>query len=192
MASTEGARVLQVSAFEVERDTQQDDEDSRTLRSVSRSIDTREMGGPAVGGAIRACAAALEEFRAKEGYGRAISAVQVGFAMRLVYLNLGDSYSSAYGEQFSRPFAMLNPELENLSEEKFRMWDDCLSLPNAMVLVERHRSCDVSFLDVNGRRHRWERLPIELAELLQHEVRPSNAPPRYTRTLSHRAFRRVF
>ena len=100
--------------------------------------------------------------------------------MRLVYLDLGRAYADAYGEQFSRPFAMINPELSNLSPERIRMWDDCLSLPNAMVLVERHRSCDLRFLDASGRAHRWERLPVELAELLQHEVRrlpPARARP---------------
>ena len=130
--------------------------------------------------AIEDCAIALESFRAKEGYGRAISAVQVGHPLRVVFLNLGKTYVSLYGEQFGTPFAMINPELHNLSGSRqgrdgeispeqttFTMWDDCLSLPNMMVRVRRSKSCDVTFLDVKGKMHCWRNLPLPLAELLQ-------------------------
>ena len=137
--------------------------------------------------AMQDCAAALSSFRAKHGYGRAISAVQGGHPLRLIFFDLGEEYGPMYGDQFAKPFAMINPELHNLSGESrsvndeididsadkttvqssFTMWDDCLSLPNMMVLVRRSTTCDVSFLDIHGIKHVWRKLALPLAELLQ-------------------------
>ena len=74
--------------------------------------------------------AALQEFRDTHGFGRAISAPQIGHAVRMIACNLGADASHRPGEQ---PFTLCNPEITWRSEETFSLWDDCMSFPHLMV-----------------------------------------------------------
>ena len=103
--------------------------------------------------------ATLAAFRAEHGFGRAVSATQIGVARRFVALNLG-----------AGPFTMFNPEIVWRSGETFTLWDDCMSFPFLLVRVARDASISVEFDDETGRRHRWERLDAATSELLQHEI----------------------
>ena len=98
----------------------------------------------------------LFHFRERNGMGRAIAAPQIGAFVRIVYMHVG------------RPTVFINPELHDLSEQKFTIWDDCMSFPDLLVKVERHVRCRVVYRDLE-----WvERsMPLEgdLSELLQHE-----------------------
>jgi hypothetical protein len=67
-----------------------------------------------------------------------------------------------------KPVAMFNPELSDLSQEKFEMWDDCMSFPNLLVKVRRHKSLTLTFFDLNREKQVWH-LQDDLAELIQHE-----------------------
>jgi peptide deformylase len=103
--------------------------------------------------------ATLRDFKERSGFGRAISAVQVGVMKRLVALNLGGG-----------PFVLLNPEISWRSEETFLVWDDCLSVPDVIVRVRRHSSISITYRDHEfGVRH-WNQLPPDLSELIQHEI----------------------
>ncbi|MEM6377637.1 MAG: peptide deformylase [Bacteroidota bacterium] len=97
------------------------------------------------------------EFRAKYGAGRAIAAPQVGVLKRLVVLNIDE------------PVAMYNPELFDGSEEKMELWDDCMSFPNLLVRLQRHRRIKLRFRDAQWQEQVWD-LKDDLSELLQHEV----------------------
>ncbi len=101
----------------------------------------------------------LDGFRAANGFGRAISAPQVGVLRRVIWVHLG-----------ATPFAVVNPEVTWRSDEMFDVYDDCLSVPGKIVRVPRHRSLSLDYLDARGRPRRWERLPEDLSELLQHEI----------------------
>ena len=105
------------------------------------------------------CAATLSAFRKQHGFGRAISAVQIGIPLRLIAIDLG-----------AGPFAVINPQVLWRSEETFELWDDCFSVPDKIVKVRRHRSISLEYRDERFRPRRWERLPPELSELLQHEI----------------------
>lgn len=99
----------------------------------------------------------LFAFRARRGVGRAIAAPQIGVLKRVVYLNVGE------------PVALLNPEFLHLSPETFELWDDCMSFPDLLVRVRRHRSATLRFWDLEWREHTWQ-LAEDLSELLQHEL----------------------
>src|SRR5687767_6787761 len=60
---------------------------------------------------------ALEEFRNRHGFGRAISAPQIGVPLRFIALHL------------DRQFVIFNPVITWKSDETFTMWDDCMSFP---------------------------------------------------------------
>ena len=65
---------------------------------------------------------------------------------------------------------VINPEITWRSEEMFTLWDDCMSFPDLLVKVLRHRSISVRFLDERGSMQIWTRLGLAESELLQHEV----------------------
>lgn len=99
----------------------------------------------------------LLEFRTQFGFGRAIAAPQIGIMKRLIYLNIDDKRT-----------VIFNPILENLSNEMFELWDDCLCFPNLLVKVRRHKSCVLKFIDENWVEQTWN-LENSLSELIQHE-----------------------
>lgn len=96
------------------------------------------------------------DFRKKYGAGRAIAAPQIGLLKRIICLNI------------DTPVAMINPELTNLSEELFEIWDDCMSFPNLLVKVMRHKKLTLTFFDLKWERQTWH-LEDDMAELIQHE-----------------------
>ncbi|MDD5361179.1 MAG: peptide deformylase [Ignavibacteria bacterium] len=98
----------------------------------------------------------MEEIRAKYGFGRAIAAPQLGIMKRVIYMNI------------DKPVIIINPELSNLSDDTFELWDDCMSLPELFVKVKRHRRLTLNFTDENREKHVWN-LSDDLSELIQHE-----------------------
>ena len=99
----------------------------------------------------------LFEFRAIHNAGRAVAAPQIGVMKRLIYMNVDGRYS-----------VIINPFLENLSDEMFEVWDDCLCFPNLLVKVKRHKSCTLKFFDENWNEQIWN-LSGSISELIQHE-----------------------
>ena len=104
-------------------------------------------------------AATLDAFRREHGFGRAISAPQIGIAKRFIAVNLG-----------AGTFFVVNPVITWRSDETFTMWDDCMSFPDLLVRVERAQSMSLEYVDEQGRRKEWRELDRAAAELLQHEI----------------------
>jgi threonine dehydratase/peptide deformylase len=102
---------------------------------------------------------ALAEARARLGFGRALAAPQIGVARRIIAMDLG-----------AGPFVLIDPEIVWQSDEMLPVWDDCLSVPDRLVRVRRHRSISLRFRDHAFRVRDWPRLPFDLAELVQHEI----------------------
>jgi peptide deformylase len=98
----------------------------------------------------------MKEVKAKYNFGRAIAAPQLGIMKRVIYMNI------------DRPVVFINPELTSLSEELFELWDDCMSFPNLLVRVKRHRSLTIRYLDERWQLQEWD-MSDDLSELLQHE-----------------------
>ena len=98
----------------------------------------------------------MQEIRLKYNFGRAIAAPQLGIMKRLIYMNI------------DQPIVFINPEFENLSDDMFELWDDCMSFPNLLVKVKRHQHLTVKYLDEHWQPQVWE-MKDDLAELLQHE-----------------------
>lgn len=102
---------------------------------------------------------ALAAFRERHGFGRAISAPQLGMGERFIACNLGDG-----------PFTLINPAIRWRSPQRFTLWDDCMSHPELLVRVERHASICLEWTDERGIAHTWERLAQAESELFQHEI----------------------
>ena len=100
----------------------------------------------------------LHEFQRTHGFGRGISAVQIGEAMRLIYIELE-----------GRAYSLRNPEYEWQSDEKFEMWDDCFSFPDLLVRLKRSVEVRVRYWNEAGEIVRIEARGA-FSELLQHEI----------------------
>jgi len=111
---------------------------------------------PLVGGWIDDMHNVMQEIREKYNFGRAIAAPQLGIMKRLVYMNI------------DKPIIFINPEIQDASDELFELWDDCMSFPNLLVKVKRHKTIAVNYLDENWQQQQWV-MTDALSELMQHE-----------------------
>lgn len=102
---------------------------------------------------------ALAAFQSHYGWGRAISAPQIGIEKRMMAVDLPGG-----------PTVLLNPELTWVSTEVREVWDDCMSLPEIAVRVGRHESVSIRYAHLDGVGAKLEEVPFELSELLQHEL----------------------
>jgi peptide deformylase len=118
----------------------------------------------------------MQEVRATYGFGRAIAAPQLGIMKRLIYMNI------------DKPVVFINPELVNLSEELFEIWDDCMSFPNLLVKVKRHKSLTLRYLDENWQPQEWA-MEDSLSELLQHEYDHLNGVLCTMRAIDDKSFK---
>ena len=101
----------------------------------------------------------LQQFWAEHGFGRAIAAPQIGVTKRMIAMNLGEG-----------PFLIVNPEIVWESEERFSLWDDCMSFPFLMVRLTRAASLTLSWQDHRGQSQLWDQVDRPRSELLQHEI----------------------
>lgn len=123
------------------------------LYKVSDTVKKEDL--PEIKGVVADLHDTLIAFRKKYGAGRAIAAPQIGVPKRLVYMFV------------DKPVVFINPEL-SYGGEMFEVMDDCMSFPNLLVKVMRHKELCIKFKDMD-----WSDAQMEfegdLSELLQHE-----------------------
>jgi len=144
------------------------------LYKVAEEVKPGEISG--LKDSIELMHSLILEFRKKYGVGRGIAAPQIGLLKRIICLNLD-----------GLKYTLINPDLQNFSHEKMELWDDCMSFPNLLVKVKRHKSCTVSFMDENFEKHEWN-LSDDLSELLQHEYDHLNGILATQRALDDKSF----
>lgn len=99
----------------------------------------------------------MMDFRARYGAGRAIAAPQIGVMKRLIYMHIDE------------PVTFVNPVFASMSDEMMTLWDDCMSFPELLVKLRRHKRCRIVFQDLEWQEQQLD-LEYDLSELLQHEV----------------------
>ncbi len=124
------------------------------LRAVSQPVGAPEEAA----GIFDDLRATLREFRRTHGFGRGISAIQIGEPKRLIYIELE-----------GRAYLLRNPEFEFRSAETFRLWDDCFSFPDLLAYLERAASVRIRYDGEDGDVRRLE-ADGAFSELLQHEM----------------------
>lgn len=111
-----------------------------------------------IGGVLADLRDTLHEFRRAHGFGRGISAVQIGELTRVIHIEMdGAAYS------------LVNPEVVALSGKTFELWDDCFSFPDLMVRVRRSLEIRLRYTGEHGEPHELTANGA-LSELLQHEM----------------------
>ena len=109
--------------------------------------------------------------------GVGLAAPQLGLALQLAVIEDRQEYHKEIPEALLRererrpvPFqVIINPELEEVGEEKAEFFEGCLSLPGFTALVPRARSVRVTCLDEHGK-HKVIEASGWHARILQHEV----------------------
>lgn len=96
----------------------------------------------------------------RDGMGVGLAATQLGILRRLLVFQAGPD---------SGPTALVNPEVEWLSEEAVVAEEGCLSLPGVSMDVERALHARIGGLDAEGEPVRIEASGLE-ARVLQHEI----------------------
>jgi len=117
----------------------------------------------------------LLDFREKNNAGRAIAAPQIGVFKRLIYMHIGTSV------------VFVNPRLVNKSSKMMDVWDDCMSFPDLLVKVRRHKTCRIEYRDLN-----WNECDLflgkDMSELLQHECDHLDGILAVQRAIDNRSF----
>ena len=111
--------------------------------------------------AVRVVADDLQEtfrdLRTRHGYGRGLSAPQIGAPIRIVYIEVED------------PLLLINPSIVDIGKRDIHVWDDCFSIPGLLVRVQRANRIMLEYEDLSGTKQQLEAVE-SLAELLQHEI----------------------
>jgi peptide deformylase len=147
--------------------------DSRLYETCEPILET-EL--PLVPGWVADLHNVMEEIRVKYQFGRGIAAPQLGIMKRLIYLNI------------DQPTVIINPELTTVSDELDELWDDCMSFPNLLVRVRRHRNLTLSFRDEHWQPQVWNVSDWALSELIQHEYDHLNGVLCTMRAVDKQAF----
>jgi peptide deformylase len=99
----------------------------------------------------------LKVLREKGGIG--LSANQVGLPLNMCVVELSSS----------DPKIMLNPRVTKQSDTMVESREGCLSLPGAIVIVNRHKNVTVEYEDVDAKTQTIEASDL-LSCVLQHEI----------------------
>lgn len=126
------------------------------LREPARPVEWPDA--PGVAAAAADVADTLADWAERTGYGRGMAAPQIGVALRLVHIRIGE------------PFTLLDPVIVGRSEETWEPWETCLSFSVAFFCtVRRHTWVDVTYRSPDGRSHTI-RADDQLGHCLQHEL----------------------
>ena len=130
-------------------------EPNKLLRQVSKSVDK-------VGDEERALMNdMLETMYDAPGIG--LAAIQIGVPKRIIVMDIGRD------ENKKEPRYFVNPVIKNKNEEKAKYEEGCLSVPDQFAEIERPNSCEVEYLDYDGKKQILKADGL-LATCIQHEM----------------------
>jgi peptide deformylase len=89
--------------------------------------------------------------------GAGLSAIQVGLPLRLFVVEVDYNL-----------YIMLNPVIKNLSKDKVKMEEGCLSFPGIFRPIERSKKVTVTYFEQSGEKKKLKAKGI-LARAIQHE-----------------------
>ena len=134
-----------------------------TLRRRAREVEADELGTPEL---HRICDDLVETMHAANGAG--IAAPQVDIPLRIFAVDVGDNPRYPYKPRLRRR-VLVNPVVTRASEETYKSYEGCLSIPDLRGLLTRATELDVTYLDPDGNEHR-ESFGGLSAGTMQHEL----------------------
>ena len=95
--------------------------------------------------------------------GIGLAAIQIGIPKRIIVMDLGRD------ENKKKPRYFVNPIIKNKNDEKAKYEEGCLSVPDQFAEIERPNTCEVEYLDYNGKKQILKATGL-LATCIQHEM----------------------
>jgi len=112
-------------------------EPNKLLRQVSKPVDK-------VGGEERKLMDdMLDTMYDAPGIG--LAAIQIGVPKRIIVMDISRD------ENKKEPRYFVNPIIKNKNKEKAKYEEGCLSVPDQFAEIERPNTCEVEYLDYNGK-----------------------------------------
>ena len=98
-----------------------------------------------------------------EAPGIGLAAVQIGVPKRIIVMDISRD------ENNKEPRYFVNPVIKNKNKEKSTYEEGCLSVPDQFAEIERPNSCEVEYLDYDGKKQTLKAKGL-LATCIQHEM----------------------
>ena len=103
----------------------------------------------------------LDTMYAANGIG--LAAIQIGIPKRIIVMDISKDKNK------KEPMYFVNPIIKNKNEEKAKYEEGCLSVPDQFAEIERPNSCEVEYLDYDGKKQLLKADGL-LATCIQHEM----------------------
>ena len=130
-------------------------EPNKLLRQVSKSVEKIGDDEKALMDDM------LETMYDAPGIG--LAAIQIGVPKRIIVIDISKE------ENTKEPRYFVNPVIKNKNEKKSIYEEGCLSVPDQFAEIERPNSCEVEYLDYNGKKQLLKAEGL-LATCIQHEM----------------------
>ena len=98
-----------------------------------------------------------------EAPGIGLAAIQIGIPKRIIVMDISRD------ENKKEPRYFVNPVIKKQNEEKSIYEEGCLSVPDQFAEIERPNSCEVEYLDYDGKKQILKAEGL-LATCIQHEM----------------------
>ena len=95
--------------------------------------------------------------------GIGLAAIQIGVPKRIIVLDISKD------ENKKEPMYFVNPIIKNKNKEKSKYEEGCLSVPDQFAEIERPNTCEVEYLDYEGKKKLLKAEGL-LATCIQHEM----------------------
>ena len=103
----------------------------------------------------------LDTMYAAPGIG--LAAIQIGVPKRIIVMDISRE------ENKKEPLYFVNPVIKNKNLEKATYEEGCLSVPDQFAEIERPNTCEVEYLDYEGKKQLLKADGL-LATCIQHEM----------------------
>jgi len=95
--------------------------------------------------------------------GIGLAAIQIGVPKRIIVMDISKD------ENKKEPMYFVNPVIKNKNSEKSTYEEGCLSVPNQFAEIDRPNTCEVEYLDYDGKKQSLKAEGL-LATCIQHEM----------------------
>jgi len=95
--------------------------------------------------------------------GIGLAAIQIGVPKRIIVMDISRDGN------IKEPRYFVNPIIKNKNKEKARYEEGCLSVPDQFAEIERPNTCEVEYLDYDGKKQLLKADGL-LATCIQHEM----------------------
>jgi len=130
-------------------------EPNKLLRQISKSVEKVSDEERALMNDM------LDTMYAAPGIG--LAAIQIGVPKRIIVMDISRD------ENKKEPRYFVNPIIKSKNKEKAKYEEGCLSVPDQFAEIERPNTCEVEYLDYDGKKKLLKADGL-LATCIQHEI----------------------